>query len=1195
MGYNRQQTMMKQYLLTLFLALAASVGTIFAETYSGTCGDNLTWTFDTESRTLTISGTGAMTNDYNAPWYSYRSSIVTVILPDGITSIGNEAFSGCSSLTSITIPNSVTSIGSGAFYWCSSLTSVTIPNSVTNIEWAAFYECSSLTSVTIPNSVTSIGSEAFRSCSSLTSITIPNSVTSIGNDAFYNCSKLTSINISDIAAWCKIDFDTNYANPLSYAHNLYLNGALVTDLVIPDGVTSINKYAFEDCTGLTSITIPNSVTNIGDDAFYYCSSLTSVTIPNSVTSIGKSAFYNVPNIVYYGSASGSPWGARSINGFVEGYLVYSDETKTKLLACSAAAQGEITIPNSVTSIGSDAFYGCSSLTSVTIPNSVTSVGSSAFDNCSSLTSVTIPNSVTSIGGYAFSRCSSLTSVTIPNSVTSIGDWAFYECSSLTSITIPNSVTSIGQGAFSSYTGLTSIVVENGNVKYDSRNNCNAIIETATNTLIAGCQATTIPNSVTSIGDYAFSNCSSLTSITIPNSVTSIGQGAFSSCTGLTSITIPNSVASIGDWAFYECTSLTSITCYCPNPPMVNTNTFDGVSTSAKLYVLANSYESYKNHEIWGQFDVQKINGTDVGNGDDNDPTGNNNDNTPQIVTIYQDCSLNPVVPQDNPHDVLSNLRFTRASVSYSYNQTTHQPTEVVSDTFDIFTVNTTGESVKGCIIPATINLFSEGFGYNDNAELSGPSTGYVMSMPGYIAYADYGMNPNLSDGNQGKIFTKPEDHIVKPAGLWKTSDEIDSNTMIAGRVKNEASYLAHVKTAVDAVATEDWDTWGAELLNALDESLSGGMLWEYNYSESWGDYAPTYIPTALVTSVIVQIEKGNDTYMYNINGLKATIKPLKLTNIGDDFYIPLGVTTQLDGNGNRVVTSNYIEFEEEINYFSTTKNASFVSRRDRNIPSIEATDLKKLIGKQFINPILYGKGIDLHLTKNRRNLPAVDKSVVVIKSEGCDSYNEALVESGSMVNIKAVPMDGYTFSHWSDGNTDNPRTLTITNDVTYTATFESIENVTTYTITWQDEDGNVIKTDQVAQGTTPAFTGTTPTKEGYTFAGWLPKIKAATEDTKYTTYFIPTQQTESKVYTVNINGENCSLNINNQYPEGTVITLEAVADECFEFRQWSDGNKENPRTVTVTANTNLTAEFNKVRYTVTGEPSTGGKVQIRKQ
>ena len=156
-----------------------------------------------------------------------------------------------------------------------------------------------------------------------------------------------------------------------------------------------------------------------------------------------------------------------------------------------------------------------------------------------------------------------------------------------------------------------------------------------------------------------------------------------------------------------------------------------------------------------------------------------------------------------------------------------------------------------------------------------------------------------------------------------------------------------------------------------------------------------------------------------------------------------------------------------------------------------------------------------------------------------------------------------------------------------------------YTITWQDEDGNVIKTDQVAQGTTPAFTGTTPTKPAtneytYEFAGWLPKIQPASKDMYYTTFF-ERNKIETPVYTVNINGENCSLNINNQYPEGTVITLEAVADECFEFQQWSDGNKDNPRSVTVTKDMSLTAEFNKVRYTVTGEPSTGGKVQIRKQ
>ena len=201
----------------------------------------------------------------------------------------------------------------------------------------------------------------------------------------------------------------------------------------------------------------------------------------------------------------------------------------------------------------------SEITYNNVTYSVTSIGKSAFEGCYGLTSITIPNSVTSIGDRAFSYCSGLTSITIPNSVTSIGNYAFYDCSGLTSITIPNSVTSIGNYAFYDRSGLESIVVDPGNTKYDSRENCNAIIETESNTLIKGCNNSVIPNSVTSIGDYAFNNCSRLTSITIPNSVTSIGNEAFLGCDGLTSITIGNSVTSIGNSAFSSCSGLTSIT------------------------------------------------------------------------------------------------------------------------------------------------------------------------------------------------------------------------------------------------------------------------------------------------------------------------------------------------------------------------------------------------------------------------------------------------------------------------------------------------------------------------------------------------------------------------------------------------------------------------------------------------------------
>ena len=623
---------MKHKLLTFILALAASIGPFFAE--SGTCGANLTW--DLTDGVLTISGTGPMTDytyDTYAPWYNYKSSITSVVIGDGLTSIGDYAFSDCSNMASITIPNSVTSIGDCAFLFCSGLTSVAIPNNIT----------------------------------------------SIGRDAFLECENLTSVYITDLTAWCNIVFDNANANPLFHTHNLYLKGNLVSGLIISDNITNIGNYAFIGCSGLTSVTIGNSVTSIGDYAFYYCTGLTSVEIPNSVTSIGYSAFYYVPNIVYSGSATGAPWGAKSINGYVDGYLVYSDNTKTTLLACSSIAQGEIVIPNSVTSIGHDAFAGCSSLTSVMIPNSVTSIGNSAFYNvlnivysgsaagapwgarvingyidgylvysdntkttllvCSSAAQgeIAIPNSVSNIGDDAFFNCSGLTSVTIPNSVTNIGDFAFHYCKGLTSVTIGNSVTNIGIQAFESCLNLKSVTIGNSitNIREKTFQYCDSItqviwnaknctgysfgnqvesfifgekVEAIPTNICSGMYkltSVTIPNSVTSIGNsafygcsgltsviignsvtsienYAFSGCSSLKTVVLPNSVTSIGNSAFSGCSGLTSVTIPNSVTTIGNYAFSGCTKLKTVTL--PNSvTKIGESVFSGSSLTSPVY------------------------------------------------------------------------------------------------------------------------------------------------------------------------------------------------------------------------------------------------------------------------------------------------------------------------------------------------------------------------------------------------------------------------------------------------------------------------------------------------------------------------------------------------------------------------------------------------------------------------------------
>ena len=433
------------------------------------------------------------------------TSLAGITIPSYVTSIGVDAFQNCKSITSLTIPSSVTSIGRGAFSGCRNITgSLSIPNSVTSIGDSAFYSCSHITSVSIPTGITSIGNAVFNCDSSITSLTIPNNVTSIGNAAFQNCMALASVTIPS-----SVTSIGNYA---------FENCAVLTGVTIPNSVTSIGDYVFQNCIALTSMTIPGSVTSIGNYAFYKCTGLTSMTIPSSVTSIGNYAFYQCTGLT------------------------------------------SMTIPNSVRTIGNQAFYECTGLTSVTIPGSVTSIGDWAFRNCSNITgSLTIPGSVISIGDYAFSSCTGITSLTISDGVRTIGERAFSSSGITGNLTIPSSVTLINTGAFSYCSGITNVTVAQGNTKYDSRDGCNAIIETSTNKLISGCSNTVIPSSVTAIGDYAFAGCN-FTSITIPNSVTSIGDYAFANNT-ITHITIPGSVTSIGNNAFQLCYQLTSVTIF----------------------------------------------------------------------------------------------------------------------------------------------------------------------------------------------------------------------------------------------------------------------------------------------------------------------------------------------------------------------------------------------------------------------------------------------------------------------------------------------------------------------------------------------------------------------------------------------------------------------------------------------------------
>ena len=552
------------------------------------------------------------------------TSLTTVIFGNSVQTIPDNAFEDCSGLTSVTIGNSVTTIGSGAFYncsglmsvnytgtisqWCgiyfenntsnpcnyshnlsisgTSLTNLDIPSDVEIIRDFAFVGCNGLTSVTIGNSVTSIGRYAFYSCSGLTSMTIGNSVTSVGECAFGNCTNLHTI------YWNAVNV-TSYPN---YYYNPFKNCTSLATVVFGNTVQTIPDRAFKDFSGLTSVTIGNSVTTIGFKAFENCTNLHTV-------------YWNAENVTNYLSSSSNPfYHCSNLSSVIFGNSV---QTIPDYAFEDFSGLTSLTIPNSVTSIGYeafcnctnlhtiywnainvtnigyDAFENCTSLATVVFGNTVQTIPDRAFKDCSGLTSVTIGNSVTSIGEYAFYSCSGLTSVTLPNSVTSIGDYAFRGCSSLMSITIGNSLTTIGYRAFSGCTGLTSVTIPNSVITIGGESFKNCI----------GLTSITIGNSVTSIGSGAFDNCSGLilvnytgtisqwcgiifadnysnpcfyshnlfingtpiTDLNIPSDVEIIGDYAFAGCSGLTSVTIGNSVTSIGKCAFYSCSGMTSVT------------------------------------------------------------------------------------------------------------------------------------------------------------------------------------------------------------------------------------------------------------------------------------------------------------------------------------------------------------------------------------------------------------------------------------------------------------------------------------------------------------------------------------------------------------------------------------------------------------------------------------------------------------
>ena len=1020
--------------------------------------------------------------EYIPAYLCYGMNLSSITIPDGVTSIGNDAFAYCSGLTSVTIGNSITSIGNYAFSMCSSLNSVTIGNSVTSIGDFAFGHCSSLTSITIPDGVTSIGNQAFAYCSGLTSVTIGNSITTIGNSLFLECDSLTSVvwNVKKCS-----DFSFHSDVPPFF-------GFQITSFIFGDDVEYIPANLCYGMSNLSSITIPNSVTSIGDAAFLGSSSFDTIYVEATTPPTLVNQVFPTPSVCHVpcgtlAAYKSSDW-ASQVWSFVEDCVEGMQITYT-------STDGNIVTPYKTDAFGATIVSNTyeNGVGTITFDGPITSIGDYAFYECSALTSITIPSSVKSIGDLAFVNCSSLPFVTIPNSVTSIGQSAFHGCSSLTYITIPNSVTSIGEGAFGGCSSLTSMVVESGNANYDSRENCNAIIETTTNTLIAGCQNTIIPNSVTSIATHAFSGRSSLISITIPKSVVSIGSSAFWGCSSLTSITIPNSVESIGNYAFCKCSSLDTIYAEATTPPTLGEDVFYK-TPSPICFIPCGTKAAYEASD-WvnyvGEF-VETYEYT---------LTLSSSDNSMGSATITQEPACGtPAIIVATPNVGYHFVQWSDGNTDNPRTLTVSQDMELTAEfekdvdpTWQIKYTSTDGNIVtptKTNDFGANIvsNTYENGVGtitFDGPVTSIGEDAFFRSSLLTSIIIPDRVINIRYHAFYECSSLTSVIiSNSVKSIGngaFFGCSSLLSITIPDSVTSIGESAFDACLGLEVIVVENENTTYDSRNSCNAIIETATNVLVTGCkktiipNTVMSIGESA--FRNCNLMTSItipnsVTSIGEEAFAYCYNLNSVTIGNS---VTNIGRHAFrycsmmfitIPNSVTSIGEGAFSycqqltSVTIGNNVTNLDASAFSNCSQLSSIISLAP--IPS-EVMDTSVFTNVVKTIPIYVPCGsVEAYKSADGwnafTNIQEPLPQFIISVSSQSNEMGEAKVDRNTYcegAQISATAYDGYHFVQWSDGNTDNPRTLTVSQDMELTAEFEKDVDPT-WQIKYTSTDGNIV-------------------------------------------------------------------------------------------------------------------------------------------
>ncbi len=1022
--------------------------------------------------------------------FSGCTALTGLTLPTSVTSIGSSACSQCTGLLSVSIPTTVTAIGDNAFMGCNHLASIVLPDAVTMIGVGTFQGCSSLTSVTLGASVMTIGNVAFEGCSSLTALHIPDAVTMLGNWAFCNCTSLDSLYVGTSVAYIMQNTFSG-SNNVSYIHYNARNAscsyfsagayrsslpvASLTQLVIGDSVQSVPQYAFANALLLDSVYIGSSVTAIDANAF-------------SGTSNVHRLYYNTNHF------ANTPFPASAFAPFAALTKLYVGNSVLHVPSTAFAgktALQQVFFNTSLATIGDSAFYGCTALRGpLQLPATLTAIGTSAFQGCANLGgTLQLPAVLNSVGASAFAGCAKIAgALTIPASVQYLGSSAFSNCDSLLSLTVANSILSIPAEAFSGCDRLFQVSLGSAApaIGYSAFRSCVRLTDVS------------FGNALSAIGSNAFSGCVRLTLPTLPATLTTIGDSAFYGCIQMGgNLIFPATLTNIGNFAYAGIMPITRIEMRSTTPPTIYANTFASATASTPVYVPCGSVLNYMVADHWEDFLNYVESAPFV-------LTLSVNDTAMGSVTVLQQpsCSNYQAIVQAVADSGFHFLRWADGVTANPRQLLLSSDTSLTA----IFVSDNSYISVASNN-PAWGSVSGAGI-YSYNA------TAILTATPN----ADYHFQ-RWSDGS-----------TLNPRPVIVTQDSL----FVAIFLSNTATLsLVSDNPAMGTVS-------GAGSYTYLDQVVITAIPNHGYHFTQWNDGVTANPRTVTISQDTLFIAHFvANTYTVALNSSAVTMGTVH----GGGTYNYLDTTTL-------TATPAYGHFFTQWSDGITDNPRTLVVTSDTSLTA------------QFL-PVAY-----------MLTVVANDTSMGTVSGGGTYNYNTA-------VTLTATPATGCNFIQWNDGNTTNPRTVTVTGDATYTAQFAV--NVYTIMVSSANSDlGTVSGGGTYSHNSTVTLTATPVT--GCHFVQWSdgntdnPRTVVATQNAFYIAQFAINS------YTLTATSDNSDMGTvsgTGSYLHNTQATLTATPNYGYHFVRWNDYNTDNPRTVTVIDDTSFTAHFDTNQYTVT--------------